>query len=71
MGNTLGIASDGWPGLTHAQNLLYLSNSSQAENSCFVGEAGGLVTPGFLAAFVGMSRLFKETFPPGVMHVTH
>lgn len=71
MGNIPGTASDKQPGLTHAEKLFYLRNPSRAENSCCVGEAGGLIPPGLLAAVFGRSRLLKESFLPGIMHMPH
>lgn len=65
MGNISGLASDEQPGLTCAEKLFYLRNSSQAENSYCVGKARGLVTPGLMAAVFGRSMLLKETFPLG------
>lgn len=71
MGNIAGTASDEQPGLPHAEKLFYLRNPSQAENSCYVGEAGGLIPPGLMAAVFGRSRLLKETFLPGIVHMPH
>jgi len=42
----------------------YFISEIQAENGCCIGEAGGLVTPGLMAAVFVRSRLLRETFPP-------